>query len=116
MDAVAIPQGVPISAWIVSVIIATAFIVRYALPFFKKNKLEDANSNAQINVIDMLQAQLRAAFDRVAMAEKSRDDAVSLVTNLKLELGALKVQLLTLERDLERTQKVLTKGLDDATK
>lgn len=115
MDA-AVPQGIPLSAWIVGVLLATAFSLRYMLPLFKKNKLEDATSNAQVNVIEMLQAQLKAALDRVSHAERARDEAVSMVTNLKLELGALKQQLLTLERDLDRTQKFLAGAPPNATK
>ena len=118
MDVTTIPQGIPFSAWIVAAVVALAFILRHLMPLIpkKESRVEEASSNAQVDIIDILQAQLKAALDRVAFAERQRDEAVTMVTNLKVELATLKQQLLTLERDLNRAQQFLQKELPDAAK
>ena len=72
--------------------------------WFISNRLNNAGSNAQLDVINMLKEQLDAERTRSEQMMKSRDDAFDTINQLKLQIAALTLQVQKLEATVKAAQ------------
>lgn len=71
--------------------------------WFLNNKLSDAATNAQLDVIRMLQDQLTAERQRSEMATQARDAALDTIRQLKDQVAQLTAEVHALKTAVQAT-------------
>lgn len=101
-----VPGGTAgVLGYIVAAITGALMFVRWA---YRKDRVEGAQTKAEIDIIARLSAQLDKANERVDLAEKRADDAYrerneayQMVGKLESKIGALEAQVKMLREKLD---------------
>lgn len=68
--------------------------------FLQSFRVNNANDNAQVNMIANLQAERDAAVKRADEAVKQRDDAMAMLTDLKMQIVELRAEVAQLKTEI----------------
>lgn len=105
----------PLIGWFVAVggAVGTAAIAMWK--WLSANKLSQAGSQAQLDVIEMLKEQLNTERSRADAMMQARDDALQIVNQLRVQVASLETQIARLTAQQAKLEQSVNAAVPPST-